>query len=294
MTSSLRATRRAFSLMLGSAMVGGVSACGLSGTGGRGITFRMGLRTALAPGETVRGEFTTDTGWRVRLSSGLMVLGPIYLFENASPLQSQAAVLRRMNVENASPLQSQAAVLRRMTEWLVPTARAHEGDFFSGGRVLGEWDREVVYDVLAGGGEAQVLGRSPGIAGLARSFSLLLQPPSKALGAEGAALNGRSVVLEGTAFRQEQRVPFRVALDFPPPLALQRVDFVPIEADLDDEGLFVVEVQPHRWFEGAHFDRLEVPANGAPVEVTPETQVHRALSVNLRRYTAFSGTWEPA
>ncbi|MCY1019171.1 hypothetical protein [Pyxidicoccus sp. MSG2] len=274
MTSPLRTTRRAFTLMLGTALSGGVAACGLSGTGGRGITFRMGLRTALASGETVPGEFTTDTGWRVRLSSGRMVLGPIYLFENASPLQ--------------------ASRLRRLGEWLLPSARAHEGDFFSGGRVLGEWDREVVFDLLADGGEARVLGRSPGIAGLARSFSLLLQPPSKALGAEGAVLNGRSVLLEGTAFRQEQRVPFRVALDFPPPLELQRVDFVPIEAELDDEGLFVVEVQPHRWFEGAHFDRLEAPPGGGPVELTPETQVHRALSVNLRRYTAFAGTWAPA
>ncbi|WP_164017671.1 hypothetical protein [Pyxidicoccus trucidator] len=275
MTSPLRTTRRAFTLMLGTALSGGVAACGLSGTGGRGITFRMGLRTALAPGETVPGEFTTDTGWRVRLSSGLMVLGPIYLFENASPLQPQAAVLRRLG------------------EWLLPSARAHEGDFFSGGKVLGEWDREVVFDLMAGG-EVQVLGRSPGIAGLARSFSLLLQPPSRALGAEGAALNGHSVLLEGTAFRQEQRVLFRVALDFPPPLELQRVDFVPIAAELDDEGLFVVEVQPHRWFEGAHFDRLEVPQGGVPVDVTQETQVHRALSVNVRRYTAFSGAWEPA
>ncbi len=275
MTSPLRTTRRAFTLLLGTALAGGGAACGLSGTGGRAITFQMGLRTAPAPGETVPGEFTTDTGWRVRLSSGRMVLGPIYVFENASPLQEQAAVLRRLG------------------EWLLPTARAHEGDFFAGGRVLGEWDREVVFDLLAAGGEARVLGRSPGIAGVARSFSLLLQPPSRALGAEGAALEGHSVLLEGTAFRQEQRVPFRVALDFPPPLESQRVDFVPVEAELDDEGLFVVEVRPHRWFEGAHFDRLEVPTGGAPVDVTPETQVHRALSVNVRRHTAFGGTWEP-
>lgn len=302
MTSPLRTTRRAFTLMLGTALAGGVAACGLSGTGGRGITFRMGLRTALAPGAAVPGEFTTDTGWHVRLSSGLMVLGPIYLFENASPLQARAAGLRRGGewrrhsemTHERDFLARQAPALRRLGEWLLPSARAHEGDFFAGGRVLGEWDREVVYDLLTGGGEARVLGRSPGIAGLARSFSLLLQPPSKALGAEGAALGGRSVLLEGTAFRQEQRVPFRVALDFPPPLELQRVDFVPIEAELEDEGLFVVEMQPHRWFEGAHFDRLQVPPGGAPVELTPETQVHRALSVNLRRYTAFAGRWEPA
>jgi hypothetical protein len=311
MTSALRTTRRAFTLMLGTALAGGATACGLSGTGGRGITFRMGLRTALAPGATVPGEFTTDTGWSVRLTSGLMVLGPIYIFENASPLQTQAAapdglgassrqavaaergVQRREGGAPLSPRAPRPDVLRRLGEWLLPSAHAHEGDFFSGGRVLGEWDREVVFDLMAGG-EARVLGRSPGIAGLARSFSLLLQPPSKALGAEAAALGGRSVLLEGTAFRQEQRVPFRVAVDFPPPLELQRVDFVPIEADLDDEGLFVVEVQPHRWFEGAHFDRLTVPPGGAPVDVTPETQVHRALSVNMRRHTAFGGTWEPA
>ncbi len=321
MTSPLRTTRRAFSLMLGTALAGGVAACGLSGTGGRGITFRMGLRTALAPGETVPGEFTTDTGWRVRLSSGLMVLGPIYLFENASPLQAQTAVPGRPGASalqsvatapgvlcrtgtlsaaapgvqrrTATPSATSAGVLRRLGEWLLPSARAHGEDFFSGGRVLGEWDREVVFDLMAGG-EVHVLGRSPGIAGVARSFSLLLQPPSRTLGAEAAALGGRSVLLEGTAFRQEQRVPFRIGLDFPPPLELQRVDFVPIDADLDDEGLFVVEVQPHRWFEGAHFDRLTVPPGGTPVDVTPETQVHRALSVNVRRYTAFAGAWEPA
>ncbi|MFP2926006.1 hypothetical protein ACLESO_12455 [Pyxidicoccus sp. 3LG] len=275
MTSPLRTTRRAFTLMLGTALAGGAAACGLSGTGGRGIIFQMGLRTALAPGETVPGEFTTDTGWRVRLSSGLMVLGPIYLFENASPLQQPQAALRRLG------------------EWLLPAAHAHEGDFFSGGRVLGEWDREVVFDLLAEGGAARVLGRSPGIAGAARSLSLLLQPPSRALGAEAAPLNGRSVVMEGTAFRQEQRVPFRVAMDFPPPVELQRVDFVPIEAELDDDGLFVVEVQPHRWFEGSHFDRLTVPPGGGAVDLTPETQVHRALSVNVRRHTAFAGRWEP-
>jgi len=257
----MRTTRRAFSLLLGSALAG--TACGLSGTGGRGITFRMGLRTALAPGETVPGEFTTDTGWRVRLASGRMVLGPIYVFENPSPLQA------------------------RLARWLLPTAHAHEGDFFSGGRVLGEWDREVVFDLLEDGGGVRELGRSPGIAGVARSFSLLLQPPSTAVGEH-------SVLLEGTAFRGEQRVPFRVALDFPPPVALQRVDFVPVEAELDDEGLFVVELQPHRWFDGTHFDRLGAPSGGGTVEVTPETQVHRALSVNVRRYTAFAGTWEPA
>jgi hypothetical protein len=278
MTSPLRTTRRAFSLMMGSALLGGVSACGLSGTGGRAITFRMGLRAAVAPGEATPGEFTTDTGWRVRLTSGMMVLGPIYLFENASPLQSQAAAPR---------------LPRRLSEWLLPTAHAHE-TFFSGGRVLGEWDREVVFDLMAEGGQTRVLGRSPGIAGVVRSFSLVLQPPSKALGAEAAAMNGRSVLLAGTAVRQEQRVPFRVAMDFPPPLELQRVDFVPIEVELDDEGLFVVEVQPHRWFQGAHFDRLTVPPNGASVDVTPETQVHRALSVNVRRHTAFTGVWEPA
>lgn len=279
MTSPLHTTRRAFAWMLGTALVGGVSACGLSGTGGRGVTFRMGLRTARAPGEDALGEFTTDTGWRIHLSSGVMVLGPIYLFENASPLEPTASAPR---------------VLRRLGQWLLPTAHAHDGHFFSGGTVLGEWDREVVFDLLAEAGEVRELGRSPGIAGLARSFSLLLQPPSRALGAEGAALGGRSMILEGTASRQETHVPFRVALDFPPPVELQRVDFVPIAAELDEGGRFVVEVQPHRWFDGAHFDRVTAPTGGERVDLPPDTQVYRALMLNVRRYTAFAGTWESA
>ena len=274
MTSPMHTTRRAFTWMLGAALVGGASACGLSGTGGRSVTFRMGLRTASAPGEASPGEFTTDTGWRIRLSSARMVLGPIYLFENASPLEPTA--------------------LKRLSAWLLPTAHAHDGHFFSGGTVLGEWDREVVFDLLEDAGEVRELGRSPGIAGLARSFSLLLQPPSQALGAEGAVMQGRSMVLEGTATREAAQVPFRIALDFPPPVELQRVDFVPIAVELDEGGRFVVEVQPHRWFEGAHFDRVTVPPAGGAVELTADSQVYRALTLNVRRFTAFAGTWESA
>ena len=275
MTTPFRTTRRAFTTLLGTALLGGGSACGLSGTGGRAIVFRMGLRTALAPGETRPGHFTTDTGWRVALTSGRMVLGPIYLFENPSPLQSG----------------SSARWWRRVSDVLVPTAHAHDS-FFAGGRVLGEWDREVVFDLLAEGGGTRVLGRSPGIAGMARSFSLLLQPPSRALGAEAAPLEGRSVLMEGTASRDGRTLAFRAALDFPPPVELQRVEFVPTEVELDDEGLFVVELQPHRWFEGTLFERLVVPPGDTAVAVHPESQVHRALLVNMRRHTAFSAAWE--
>ena len=191
MTSALRHTRRAFTLLLGGALAAGVNACGLSGTGGRSITFRVGLRTALAPGEDTVGVFTTDTGWRVELTTARMVLGPIYLFEKASPLQPRT-------------------LLRRVGGLLLPTAHAHEGDFFSGGRVLGEWDREVVFDLLGQQGQARVLGRSPGIAGVARSLSLLLQPPSRALGAEGEVMEGRSLFLEGVATQAQTRVPFLI------------------------------------------------------------------------------------
>ncbi|MCE9670890.1 hypothetical protein LY474_24075 [Myxococcus stipitatus] len=279
MTTAPCVTRRAVLGMLGASLAGGLPACGLSGTGGRAIVFDLGLRTARAPGEERVGDLSTDTGWRVRLTSGWMVLGPIYLFENPSPLQSRQA--------RGSDWPT------RLARMLMPTAHAHDGDFFSGGTVLGEWDREVVFDLFADAGATRVLGRSPGIAGRARSFSLLLQPPSRVLGAEAAVLEGHSVVLEGTASREQLQIPFRVALDFPPPVALQRVEFVPVEADLEDAGCFVVELQPHRWFEGTHFDRLTLPEGGGRVDVPPEAQVHRALSVNVRRSTAFTGVWEP-
>ena len=274
-----RMPRRIFTQLLGASLLGGLAGprCELSGTGGRSVTFQMGLRTARAPGEAEVGRFTKDTGWRVELSAARMLLGPIYLFENPSPLAGTTARLR----------------WHRLGELLLPTAHAHE-TFFSGGPVLGEWDREVVFDLLVDGGETHVLGRSPGIAGVARSFSLLLQPASAALGAEAALLGGHSLVLEGTASREGQTVAFHAGLDFPPPVELQRVEFVPIEVELDDEGLFVVELKPHTWFSGAHFDRLEVPVSGGPVAVAPESQVYRALFINVRRHTAFTAAWEPA
>jgi hypothetical protein len=279
MMAPLRTTRRAFAQVLGASLLGGLASlrCGLSGTGGRAVTFQMGLRTARAPGEVRVGHFTTDTGWRVELTEARLLLGPIYLFENPSPLAGTTAW----------------RAWRGLGELLLPTAHAHD-TFFSGGRVLGEWDREVVFDLLADDGATRVLGRSPGIAGVARSFSLLLQPASAAVGAEAAPLGGHSVVLEGRASREERAVTFRVGLDFPPPAELQRVEFVPTEVELDDGGLFIVEPRPHAWFSGTHFDRLEVPAGVGPVTVVPESQVHRALFVNVRRHTAFTAGWELA
>ncbi|SEL35202.1 hypothetical protein SAMN05444354_105294 [Stigmatella aurantiaca] len=275
----MRTTRRNFTRWLGMGLLTGLGGvrCGLSGTGGRPVTFQMGLRAALAPGEAHVGHFTTDTGWRVELTAARMLLGPIYLFENPSPLQDSWT----------------GRLWKGAGELLLPTAHAHE-EFFSGGRVLGEWDREVVFDLLEDRAGPLVLGKAPGIAGTVRSFSLLLQPASAGVPVEAARLEGHSVLLEGRASREGQAVAFRAGLDFPPPLELQRVEFVPSEVELDDEGLFLVEPRPHVWFSGTHFDRLEVPQGGGPVAVPPESQVHRALSINLRRHTAFTSAWEPA
>ncbi|WP_224246270.1 hypothetical protein [Hyalangium gracile] len=273
----MKTTRRAFAQVLGAGLLGGLTGlrCGLSATGGRSVMFHMGLRAARAPGEPQVGRFTTDTGWRVELTAARMLLGPIYLFENPSPLAGTTV----------------RGLWRGLGELLLPTAHAHD-TFFSGGRVLGEWDREVVFDLLGGDGATQVLGRSPGIAGEVRSFSLLLQPAS-VLGPEATSLGGHSVVLEGTASREAREVMFRVELDFPPPVELQRVEFVPSQVELDDDGLFIVEPRPHAWFSGALFERLEVPEGGGRVTAPPESQVHRALFINLRRHTAFTSAWEP-
>ncbi|WP_224368399.1 hypothetical protein [Hyalangium versicolor] len=273
----MRTTRRALTRLLGVGLLGSLAElrCGLA-TGGRSVTFQMGLRTGLAPGETRVGSFTTDTGWRVELTAARVLLGPIYLFENPSPLAGTTA--RRL--------------WRGLGEMLLPTAHAHD-TFFSGGRVLGEWDREAVFDLLESGEAPQVLGLSPGIAGVVRSFSLLLQPASGA-GGEAASLGGHSVVLEGTASQEQRQVAFRAELDFPPPVELQRVEFVPTEVALDDGGLFIVEPRPHAWFSGTLFERLELPEGGGRATMPPESQVYRALSINMRRHTAFTSAWEPA
>ncbi len=264
-------SRRDFSLALGSSLLGGL-ACGGSGTGGRAVSFSMALRSAPAPGEALPGHFTTDTGWRVALSSAWMLLGPFYLFEQASPLAGG----------------SHQRGWRRLGELLLPSAHAHES-FFAGGRVLGEWDREVVFNLLSG--EARVLGLVPGIAGTARSLSVLLQPGGVVKGDEAASLRGHSVWLEGVASHEGAELLFQVGLDFPPPLESQRVEFVPVEAPLDEGGTFVVEALPHAWFQGVRFERMEAPVSGEAVALSPESQPYRALHVNARRYSAFSGQW---
>lgn len=265
----MRLSRREFSRLLGAGLV----AAGCGGTGGRSVTFRMALQAVAAPGESAPGRFTTDTGWRVELSVARVLLGPIYLFENAPPVQAQGSLWRRVG------------------EWLLPTAHAHE-EFFAGGRALGEWDREVVVDALALA-EPRVLGRVPGIAGRVRSMSMLLQAARVVTGQEAALLSGHTALLEGRAEREGQSIAFRAGLDFAPPIELQKVNFVPLEVELDEGGLFVTELRLHRWFDGARFERLSLPAGTEQVELGPETQVHRALSVNVRQHTSYGGRWEP-
>jgi hypothetical protein len=259
----------------------GTTACGAVATEGRTIVFGVALEAAAAPGEDSPSRFTTDTGWHVELSEALLVLAPVYVFEKASPLAGASA-------RRGGP----GRWMRTLGEWVLPSAHAHEGDLFlAGGRVMGEWDEQLVFDVVGSGGGRRQLGEAPGIAGTARSFSVLLQPPSRRLGQEAGSLEGHSLRVRGTASRDGQRVAFRALVAFPPPTELQRVDLVPTELPLEDGGTLVVSVHPHAWFTGARFETV-LPPEDVEVALPPESQPHRALQLNARRHTAYSARFE--
>jgi hypothetical protein len=276
--------RAPLALLLATAAVAwGAAACGGEATAGRPVTYRVALEAAAAPGEDSALGFTTDTGWRVALSEAQLVLAPLYVFEKRSPLLGASAA-------RGPPRHW----LHALGDWVLPAAHAHEGDLFlAGGRVMGEWDEQVLFTLgAAGAAGRRELGLSPGIAGPARSFSVLLQPPARRLGAEAAALEGASLRVRGVASRGGQRVAFRARVAFPPPQELQRVDLVPTELVLEEGGTLVLSVHPHAWFTGARFEAV-APPEDVEVELREESQPHRALRVNARRHTAYSARFEP-
>lgn len=242
-------------------------ACGPeSGTGGRSIVFTTEVVADPAPGETSPATFTTPDGYRVTLTRAQLVVGPLYLFENPP----QFAWRPRRGFWDA------------IADMVVPAAHAHPGDaFFSGGRALGEWTDQFVVDALTS--TPLTLGASVGIAGTARSFSLVYFPPGE--------LAESSVRIAGVAAKDGMELHFTAAVSYPGPIADQRVDFVAVEASLDEGGVFTLHVKPYRWLDGALFDRVAAPADDPHVALGTDHQPYRALLVNLRRQTAFAGSW---
>lgn len=217
-----------------------LSACDESGTGGRAIELDVEVRPVVA-------DVIAPTGAEVTLTRAELELTAVYVLDQPPPTTS---------------------LLRRVLDLGVPSAHAHAGhDFFAGGQVLTEWIHPVKVDLLAA---STALGRVPGIAGEARSASVLLWPRE-----------GRTVLLEGVVARGGASAAFSVTLALDGAPELQRVDFAHAEGALDDGVTLVIEPSVAQWFSGAVFTDDDVGPLAA------DSQVARALLLNLRRHTAW-------
>ncbi|WP_394824180.1 hypothetical protein [Pendulispora albinea] len=269
-------TRGSFLAMSATVIVLG-AACS-SGTGGRAIRFSMGV----APAPESVSTFVTTTGWSVTLEEACMAIGPIYLYANPSLLApAEASLLAPAETTH------RRGPLGRVADWLVPPAFAHGGDaHYNGGEVRGEWVEQVAFDALAPAGID--LGATNGLAGPARSFSLLLLPPRPTARGDTACLRGHHAYARGAARKGETTVPFEGGLDIENKGTFRSVDGIPLDAQLDDGVRITVRLHTRAWFDDAHFDRLtERNADGRFV-ITAESQVAAAWFAGARAYKTFS------
>jgi len=197
-----------------------------------------------------------DDGATLELSRAALSFGPLYVFEAPPP--------------------TARAWWRRASEALIPSAHAHAGhDFFSGGRVMTEWIEPRVLDLTT---RRHELGRVPAIVGSARSMSVHLLRDAE---------NGNQALrLKGTLSRGGVTRPFSLDVALPGGFDDQRVDFVPVECELDDGRAVVVVVDPKAWFRGARFEEPTLEP------IAADSQTGRAVQVNLRRFAAWKGRTE--
>lgn len=240
-----------------------------SGTGGQAIELEMQLVSSVAEGQRP-GTFVTRTGYDVTLSEARIAAGPIYLYENPPPVASRPR-----------------GVGRAVWDWLVPSAQAHPGDqHFAGGTVLSEYLGQVVFDALSA--EPLRLGKVPGVASRARSFSVWLEPPRTADARE--ALRGHHVHVVGEATRGDERYEFEGGLDIGAEGTLRRVEGLEMDAALRDGAQVTVELHLSRWFRDADFSTLEERAPSGRLLIGADSQVRTAWFIGARSFDSFSAT----
>jgi hypothetical protein len=244
--------------------------CSESGTGGEAVQLEMAVVGVPDAGEEL-GTFTTRTGYRVQLSEARVAIGPIYLYENPPPV-----------ARSASPL-------RRAWDALVPSAHAHPGDLhFAGGAVRGEYLGQVVLDGLAG--ERLDLGVLQGVAGPARSFSVILEPPRST--EARTALRDHHAYVVGTAEKDGASYSFEGGLDIESEGALRKVEGIGLEAEIQQGARVTIQLHLSRWFADADFARLSALAPSGRYVIDEQSQVRGAWFIGARSFDTFSASVE--
>lgn len=248
------------------ALLIGALACGGETTSGRQVTLRTQAQVAPESG----GAFVTDTGWTVRLSRAVVSIGALYYFDG------EPAFARR-------PAPSFG---RRMAALLGPSvAHAHPGHYLAG-RALGQMTAPAFADLLAG---PVMLPEGEGVTGRYRSARVVLAAP---LGESARAALGTSVAaVEGVAQRGEQTVYFKLGADVVDVARGAREAQVEgcvfEEADVEDDGLVSVRIDPHVWLDLVDFAEV-VPGNAdAPTQVPRGHTAQLGFALGVAQLSAY-------
>lgn len=244
------------------------AAGGCGGTGGERVRLDLAVEGV---GLSAEGSFTTETGWEVRLERAVIALGPVYLWENPPPVAGVVAPRR--------------APWRALGDFLVPPAHAHVGDtHFDGGQVRAEYVGQVLFDAVAE--QPLELGSIEGIAGRARSFTVVLDPPRQSV--DDGRLEGHHAVVVGEASRGGEVVAFSGGLDVPAEGTQRQVDGIEADVSIQEGGRLLLRVDVSRWLRDAEFQHLTEGGSDSGFVITPASQVRTAWFIGLRSFDAFS------
>jgi len=203
-----------------------------------------------ASGRDAGSVVVNDAGWSVALDEAVMSLGPVYFFEG-DPLFARRTIIDRL--------------LGIRVAW------AHPGHYEEGDALAQVLD-QVEVDLLADA--PTPLGLAEGVTGDYRSAQVGIRP-----------LDGRSLVVSGTASKEADTVEFTARLD----LDID-VEGIAFDHDVDGSpGRVLVGVDVHRFLLMADF--TDLVGAGEPVDVPGTSQVMNALYRGVDNTSAFIFEW---
>jgi len=254
-------------LMLSLALSG--FGCGDNTTTGRTVT----LSTALVTDAELDGDFTSDSGWTIRLSSAAVSGAALYYFEG-----EPAFVLREKNL------------LEHFAGLFAPSvAHAHPGHYVAGSAT---GQMTTPFSALLSTKE-QSLAKGEGVTGLYRSASFAL----------GAAKAGKGLdkddvaMAKGVATRGAETVYFEVHASFDDVSRSvsdgQVNGCVFDEVEVTDSGTVTVSIKPSVWFSLMDFSGVEPGTEDAPTQIDSGEVAQLAFALGVVQLSAYHFSFGP-
>lgn len=239
----------------------GFAGCGVE-TAGEYATYSVAARGVTSNGTP--SSFESQAGWKIELTDARALVGPVYFYAGEARA-SLFDTLLGINSAYACAAHSQ----------------------FSSGETLGQIPLQFGVDLLSGETE---LGQVDGARGTVRSVELHLQDPGAVdAGNDMAeAMTGSTVVLEGTASKDGQSVPFIAEVTLSEEGTVQIVDSISASAPVEQGSNVMIDIELDRWFAAVDFSSLTEQDGEGRFIVSAGTQAFGAMTYSVRARSAFS------